>query len=298
MKDGDLLQSAYHRILPADLRGRLGFGSLLSRWRDRREHRLVGTLACHAPFSSGDVRQRCALTLDAAAHCYDDLLHFIEIQSPGWRENRIIAITDDGDPRCQALGECFRAAGSDKASAHAYHLLYGKALKEPASVAQLLEIGIGTTNPRIVSNMTEKGVPGASLRAWRNWLPTATIHGADIDQAILFEDFRIHTYFVDQLDRNALQTLLGQLPPVLDVIIDDGLHSASANLRSIEAFLKRCRPTGWMFVEDIYDPQVSFFLVLSWILARMGIESCLYRFSRPGMVFAISPGRPLELFPA
>jgi hypothetical protein len=95
-----------------------------------------------------------------------------------------------------------------------------------------------------------------------------------------------------------LQTLLGQLPPVLDVIIDDGLHSASANLRSIEACLKRCRPKGWMFVEDIYDPQVSFFLVLSWVLARMGIESRLYRFPRPGMVFAISPGRPLELFPA
>ncbi|MCP9927897.1 hypothetical protein [Cyanobium sp. CH-040] len=97
MSTTDLLQSVYHRILPADLRGRLGFGSLLSRWRDRREHQLLGRLACHAPFSSGEVRQRYELTLDAAAHCYDDLLHFIGIQSPGWLENRIIAVTDDGE---------------------------------------------------------------------------------------------------------------------------------------------------------------------------------------------------------
>ena len=44
------------------------------------------------------------------------------------------------------------------------------------------------------------GRPGASLYAFKQYLPNANIYGADIDKNILFNEERINTCYVDQLD--------------------------------------------------------------------------------------------------
>ncbi len=284
-------------MLPAEVRGRIGFGSAISRALHRRKAKLISQLECHSPFSSGSVPQRYDLTLDAAGCCYRTLLSFLNACDPGFSDRRRLTLGPSGSPLERQLSEQLNFYGSDKALSHSYHYLYSRALENPEQIRSLLEIGIGTNNPSIVSNMTEAGRPGASLRAWQDFLPEAKIIGADIDPEILFSDGRIRCLPVDQLDLDSLTKLATSLPRQVDVIIDDGLHSTQANLHTIQALLPACAQGGWLFVEDIFPPQIDFFLALSWILDKQGIQSRLYEFSKPGAVFAISPGRSLEDFP-
>ena len=67
------------------------------------------------------------------------------------------------------------------------------------SVTNIFEIGLGSINTKIVSNMGKFGKPGASLRAFRDFCPNAIIYGADIDQSILFKEERIKT-LVEQIN--------------------------------------------------------------------------------------------------
>ena len=65
-------------------------------------------------------------------------------------------------------------------------------------VNTLFEIGLGTNNINVRSNMGLDGKPGASLRAFRDYL-NINVYGADVDKGILFEEDKIKTYFIDQL---------------------------------------------------------------------------------------------------
>jgi hypothetical protein len=82
-------------------------------------------------------------------------------------------------------------------------------------LVHLLEIGLGTNNTDVVSNMGSEGVPDASLRAFRDYLPNARIYGAGIDKRILFEESRIKTYFADQTDLAAAARLRSHSGPGL-----------------------------------------------------------------------------------
>ena len=46
----------------------------------------------------------------------------------------------------------------------------------------ILEIGLGTNNPILVSTMGSNGRPGASLYSFREYLPKSNIYGADVDK--------------------------------------------------------------------------------------------------------------------
>lgn len=118
-------------------------------------------------------------------------------------------------------------------------------------VSQLLEIGLGTNHLDVVSNMGRQGQPGASLRAFRDFLPGANLIGADIDRRILFEEERIATFYVNQTDADTFEMLGRNLPARIDFIIDDGLHSPNANLHTVRFGLERLAEGGWMVVEDI-----------------------------------------------
>ena len=94
-----------------------------------------------------------------------------------------------GDTDASQLGKLFSAYGSDK-ERHGYHIAYAAILSllrrnEPLTI---LEIGLGTNNSKLVSSMGSGGTPGASLRAFRDFLPTSTICGADVDRSILFHE--------------------------------------------------------------------------------------------------------------
>jgi len=151
------------------------------------------------------------------------------------------------------LGNLFRANGSDKAeSYHNYHRVYAELLgskrQEPLT---LLEIGIGTSNPNLPSTMEGAWTPGGSLRTFRDYLPNAQVYGADVDRECLFSEERIKTFFVDQLSINSLDSLATELGTKFDLIIDDGMHSAEANLNTLNFALPLLKQGGTLVIEDL-----------------------------------------------
>ena len=48
---------------------------------------------------------------------------------------------------------------------------------------------------------------GASLRVWKEYFKNAQIYGADINKDVLFEDDRIKTFYVDQLNTSSIEVM-------------------------------------------------------------------------------------------
>ena len=150
--------------------------------------------------------------------------------------------------------------GSDKGyTRHNYTPIYSKLFagrrNEPL---RIFELGLGTNNPELISSMGELGMPGASLRGWRELFPKAQIYGADIDRSILFKSERIETYYCDQLDAEAIRNLWAQpaLAGGMDILIEDGLHTFEGNISFLNGSLKQLRPGGIYVVEDILSETV------------------------------------------
>jgi len=145
--------------------------------------------------------------------------------------------------------------GSDKGAGwHTYTTVYARLLRRRRSEPlRIFELGIGTNTVGIASGMGVHGLPGASLRGWRDLFPKAAIHGADIDRRILFSDDRIRTHYCDQRDAGTIQTMWTQpaLRTPFDVIIDDGLHTPESNLSFLEGSLQYVRSGGLYVIEDI-----------------------------------------------
>ena len=216
--------------------------------------RIIDSFPMFSPASAGSARDLAAVTVKAAEQTFPLLLNISSLN--GEARSTIVPITcfaDDMSKRLAAakLKELYNYYGSDKARYHDYHLLYGSLLSKPTSVTAVLEIGLGTNNPRLISNMGKSGRPGGSLRAFRDFLPKAQVYGADIDRQILFEEDRITTFFVDQTDPASLAALAGLIGDHFDLIIDDGLHSPNANLAVLDFGLRKLKVGGWLVVEDI-----------------------------------------------
>jgi hypothetical protein len=145
--------------------------------------------------------------------------------------------------------------GSDKGAGwHTYTTVYARLLDHRISERlRIFELGIGTNTVGVASGMGVHGMPGASLRGWRDLFAHAEIHGADIDRRILFTDHHIQTHYCDQRNAEAIQSMWAQpeLQTPFDVIIDDGLHVFDANLSFLTGSLEHVRPGGLYVVEDI-----------------------------------------------
>uniref|UniRef100_A0A6C0HAN8 Methyltransferase domain-containing protein n=1 Tax=viral metagenome TaxID=1070528 RepID=A0A6C0HAN8_9ZZZZ len=151
------------------------------------------------------------------------------------------------------LGNILKKNKSDKSTGHNYHILYSFIFNKIGGDINILEIGLGTNNPHIVSSMGHGGTPGASLYSFREYLPNARIYGGDVDKDILFDSDRIKTCFVDQLDITTFENfsnIFGKIK--YDLIIDDGLHSIGANLNTLLYALENINENGWIVIEDIH----------------------------------------------
>jgi hypothetical protein len=173
-----------------------------------------------------------------------------------------VSFTED-DPNIRDLGALFKHHGSDKATLHDYERIYGTILAGKRQAAlNILEIGLGTNNLDVLSNMGLWGKPGASLRAFRDWAPKAAVFGADVDKRILFNEERIATYWVDQANLSSLMGLVSQIGErKFDLIIDDGLHLPHANFNTLSALLPLLKPDGAFVVEDILPIHLPFWHV-------------------------------------
>jgi hypothetical protein len=118
----------------------------------------------------------------------------------------------------------------------------------------LLEIGIGTVRPDAPSNMAwfEGYKPGASLRAFKEYFPNATVCGGDVQEDCMFEEERIRTLQFDSTDRAQCDAALGGLS--FDIIVDDGLHTTTAQIQTFRNLWHRVNPGGFYFIEDVWAP--------------------------------------------
>jgi hypothetical protein len=145
---------------------------------------------------------------------------------------------------------------------HNYTLVYDKLFSSlRQSNIRLFELGIGTNNTSLPSNMGTYGTPGASLRGWRQYFPNATIFGADIDKDILFEEDRIRTFYCDQLDPVSISNLWStpDLIDNFDIIIEDGLHTFEANVCFFENSIHKIKSGGIYVIEDIAVKDIQLF---------------------------------------
>ena len=165
------------------------------------------------------------------------------------------------------LKKNFNKYQSDKSSVHNYHLIYGSLFKNRAKVKKILEIGLGTNNKDIISNMGKDGKPGASIKAFKSSFLNANIYGADIDKKILFKEKRIKTFYVDQTDISTLSKLYKKIGNNFDLIIDDGPHVSNANINVILSSLEFIKKNGYLIIEDIPFKTKPIWEVVSFILS-------------------------------
>ena len=120
-------------------------------------------------------------------------------------------------------------------------------------VKLVFECGLGTNNPNLQGNMTVNGIPGASLRVWKNYFKNAQIYGGDIDKDILFKEKRIKTYYLDQLNTPSIEIMWKEIGVEgFDIIIDDGLHTTDANINLFINSFSKLKKGGIYIIEDVH----------------------------------------------
>lgn len=171
------------------------------------------------------------------------------------------------------------------------YLLYANILSNKNKILSVAEIGLGTNNTDVVSNMGAGFAPGASQRAFRDFLPNARIYGADVDKRILFNENRIICSFVDQTVPDSINMWLSEINEPLDLIIDDGLHSPNANLATLACSLQHIKEGGWIIIEDIGGRSLDIWFVVAHILSPRYLCQIFFS-SGDGYIFAVQ--RPIS----
>jgi hypothetical protein len=225
------------------------------------------------PYDSGPDKTIAKLAVQSANQTFPFMVHFIEVaNNERFSEPTPITLfsnTARAQNAAIELKSMFDQHGSDKATLHNYHHLYGEILEDLRySTVTILEIGLGTNNLDVASHMGPGGRPGASLRAFAEFLPRACIYGADIDRRILFQEARIKTFFVDQTNPQSLRSLASQVECKFDLIIDDGLHSPNANIATLSFACDNLKEGGWFVVEDIQTAAIPIWRVVSALLPK------------------------------
>ena len=147
--------------------------------------------------------------------------------------------------------------GSDKGgknNEHNFAQYYSQIFhNQKDKIENFLEIGLGTNDINMPSNMGKDGKPLASLRAWRDYFKNANIYGADIDRNILNNENRIKTFYVDQTNPASIKDLFNQIGNKrFDIILEDGLHEFNANICFFENAINFLKTDGVYIIEDVY----------------------------------------------
>ena len=170
------------------------------------------------------------------------------------------------------LAELFDKYGSDKGSnkpfnpnqpwaPHNYSDLYFDWFFDKRNtIKSVLEIGIGSNNPNIKGSFIPEGIPGASLREWKEFCPNATIYGADIDSDSLVNEPRIISAVMDQTKKNSIENYFKDFNEIeFDIIIDDGLHEFSAGLTTFKNIFPYLKKDSIYIIEDVVlDDLISY----------------------------------------
>lgn len=156
---------------------------------------------------------------------------------------------------CEIMGRNKSDKGNiDLTKSHNYTTLYFNLFKDLKDKhLNIFELGLGTNNTDVRSNMGVFGRPGASLFGWSEFFPNSFIYGADIDSRILFESDRIKTFYCDQTDPESIKKMWNNeiLKEVkFDIIVEDGLHALNAQICFFENSIHKVKDGGYYIIED------------------------------------------------
>lgn len=153
------------------------------------------------------------------------------------------------------LADLFNKYGSDKdrnGYSHLYSILFDKIKNEKLNV---LEIGIGTMTPDVMSSMKgympDTYLPGASLRAWEEYFPNSQIYGVDVQPDTQFSSDRIQTHLCNSINTDEVDALVQKIGVKFDIIIDDGWHWDEAQRQTLINFFPYVKEGGLYIIEDI-----------------------------------------------
>lgn len=100
---------------------------------------------------------------------------------------------------------------------------------------------------------------GASLRMWEQYFPNATIYGIDINPSCKqFEGGNIKVIIGDQNNDEFLTRLKNELPQI-DVLIDDGSHITSHQIKTFSYLYDKITKGGFYAIEDLRNSYEEFF---------------------------------------
>ena len=160
-------------------------------------------------------------------------------------------------PLCKIMGE----NNSDKGninitkSWHNYTTFYYSIFKNKQhDTLRIFELGIGTNNTKLKSNMGKNGRPGASLYGWSKFFINSKIYGADIDKDILFNNDKIKTFYCDQTQKKIIINMWNtndELKEPFNIIIEDGLHTFDSSVCFFENSIYKLSTKGYYIIEDI-----------------------------------------------
>lgn len=292
-----------------------GLGGLLRRWVRpvRARARRIWSLAA----SGVDFRLRVAetlhpylpassnvpfdMTIHAANVMPEQLLRLLTVvQSLPWRsephgqvDDFLAALTiDSRTPDVGGLGHLMSGWGSDK-ERNGYGPLYTAIVDRLLALEDtpgVLEIGLGTNDPKFISTMGRHGVPGASVLAFRDYSARLSVHGADLDTTIL-DVPGVRCGYVDQLDSSSFSSLMSGLgSPLLHLIIDDGLHLTEANLNTLVFGLQTVAAGGFVVIEDIPARSLGVWSFVEELLSSLDLSA---RLVRGTVMNALVVGRPI-----
>jgi SAM-dependent methyltransferase len=167
-------------------------------------------------------------------------------------------------PLCEIMGRHQSDKGHEniQKSGHNYTLLYYSIFKELRDKKlRIFELGLGTNNESLPSNMGKNGRPGASLYGWEEFFNKADIFGADIDKDILFNTDRIKTFYCDQTNPQVIKDMWNDsnLQENFDIIIEDGLHTFKSNVCFFENSIHKLKNNGYYIIEDIHNDNLNLF---------------------------------------
>jgi hypothetical protein len=177
---------------------------------------------------------------------------------------------------------------------HGYADYYDKSLSHLRNKKiKMIEIGIGTWEEGDSSmkyHWNDKSdakkvnyKPGNSLRTWKKYFNNLDyILGIDIKQDCMFEEPNIKTELLDSTVLNNGDKVNHKYGNNFDIILDDGLHSIDAQVKTFNNFWPLLKPNGIYLIEDISNPQA-----LKSELKKIHIHECNIKNSTDSYVIKI-----------
>ena len=133
--------------------------------------------------------------------------------------------------------------GTDSFCGHSYTLTYEELFDSLVDQhVKMLEIGVA--DPRF---------PGASVKMWKEYFPSLTFVGYDINsEALKFAQEGVSIFIGDQNNPVDLQRCIAEYGSDWDIIIDDGSHHGEHVVTSFDNLFEHVKPGGYYIIEDLH----------------------------------------------